>query len=219
VFRKKHWARTKGNWADVNFNSHEAAEPLPKELDQDTRLLKENGRFFLLLNYQVDNVNQFRKPMVALERGISTFMAGFDPDGDGFKIGKGDDKVFALWLRTDKVKQHFATEKMTRTRRKRAGLRRVRLPVFQRISNMVTGCHYKKISFLIGNYDSFLIPWFNIKEMISNEEIPSVKQFISSTRNQIGKVNVVTLCFQAPSLRQSKESPLFGLHCDGRIYE
>jgi hypothetical protein len=47
-------------WANVNFNSLEAAEPLPKELDHDTRLLKENGRFFLLLNFQKYSVNQFR---------------------------------------------------------------------------------------------------------------------------------------------------------------
>jgi hypothetical protein len=83
---------------------------------------------------------------VALEPGIRTFMTGLDSDGDGFEIGKSYDNLFALRLRTNK-QQRIATEKLTR--RKRAGLRRVRQRVFQQISNMVTDCHYKIINSLL----------------------------------------------------------------------
>ena len=102
------------------------SEELP-ELPKDSRLLWENGRWFITIPYRqtiAHSDNQGR--VVALDPGIRTFLTGFSPE-QTFKIGEGDfSRIARLCVHLDKLISKIAGVKGDQRRRLKGAAHRLR---------------------------------------------------------------------------------------------
>ena len=110
------------------------------------------------------------RKIVALDPGVRTFMTGYSPDGYLLEIGPGDsrklqtvaEKVDVLqsrWVRSNNTK----AKKRRRMKRKAAKLRR-------RAKNLVDEVHRKTTKLLVAEFDTILIPTFEVSQMVERDD-------------------------------------------------
>lgn len=137
------------------------SEELP-ELPKDSRLLWENGRWFITIPYRqtiAHSDNQGR--VVALDPGIRTFLTGFSPE-QTFKIGEGDfSRIARLCVHLDKLISKIAGVKGDQRRRLKGAAHRLRW----KIRDLTDELHFKSVRFLVNSFDLILLPTFATQQM------------------------------------------------------
>ena len=152
-----------GNKKDrVFFKSFEGFYP---ELE-GTRIVKENGRWFLILPQKRD----IKKPesqrfggAVALDPGVRTFLAYYSETHHG-KIGEGDfNRIYRLCLNLDRMMSRMCLAKAKQKRNIRRATERLRW----RIKDLIDDLHHKVANFLVKNFDTVFLPTFETQQMVS----------------------------------------------------
>jgi putative transposase len=141
---------------------------------------RENGRYYMCFSLNRES-RTFDKPhkTVSLDPGVKTFQTFYSPDGVAGKIGD----VIARKLKNklileDKLKGFLSTLKGQRKKRhnmkKRCSLLRTK------VKNIVVDLHRKTCSFLTRNFDTVLLPSFDVKKMINKKDRKIGKQSVRS---------------------------------------
>lgn len=140
------------------------SESIP-ENHRDSRLIKENGRYYLCVPYPVQqrSENQANR-IVALDPGVRTFVSFYSDDSCG-KIGEGAFKrVFDLCIGIDKL-----ISKLSNTKRyyERCNLKKKIGRLKWKIHDLIDELHFKTCRFLTNSFDVILLPTFEVSEMIN----------------------------------------------------
>lgn len=141
------------------------SESLPEE-PMDSRLLKENGKYYLSVPYKVTIANDESQvdKVVALDPGVRTFLSGYSNES-AFKLGEGDFKrLTRLCLTLDKLIGLRAVKDCPKDRRRR--LKNAIFRIRDRIRNLTKELHFKCAKFLTDNFDVILIPSFETSDMV-----------------------------------------------------
>ena len=130
----------------------------------DSRLILENGRWFVMVPYRVAATkaeNQGR--VVALDPGIRTFLTGYSED-QVFKIGPGDfARIARLCHHLDQLVSKIAKARC----RQRQRLRKVAQRMRWKIRDLVDELHFQSIRLILDRFDMILLPTFETKMMVS----------------------------------------------------
>ncbi|CAG8563287.1 1268_t:CDS:2, partial [Ambispora gerdemannii] len=83
IVHSKHWGRSRGEYAFLH--KIKSAEPFPKQLEYDSRLvLNRPGEFYLCMPKPLE-IWAENQGVIALDPGVRTFMTGYDPSGIAIK--------------------------------------------------------------------------------------------------------------------------------------
>lgn len=139
------------------------AEELP-ELPKDSRLMLENGRWFVSIPHvSVISPSENQGRVVALDPGIRTFLTGFSPE-QIFKIGEGDfSRIARLCSFLDRLLSRISKAKGKQKARFKKAANRLRW----KIKDLVDELHFKSVRFLVDRFDLILLPTFETKQMAS----------------------------------------------------
>ncbi len=137
------------------------SDKLP-ENHKDSRILCENGRWFLIVPYETKTQtsdNQGR--VVALDPGIRTFLTCFAEDSV-FKFGNGDfSRIVRLCSHMDDLISRMSLVGSNKRQRMKKALHRMR----HRLKDLVDELHKQCINYLLKHYDVILMPNFNTQDM------------------------------------------------------
>jgi putative transposase len=144
----------------------EAAEPLATEID--SRILCENGRWYLTVGY---NINQTREnqadSMVSIDPGVRTFVTFYAGNCCG-KLGEQDiQRIYRLCLNLDNL---IGKRDHVKKHRKRLNMKRAIWRIRNKISNLLDEMHHKIALFLCLNFKTILLPTFETKPMTAREK-------------------------------------------------
>ena len=163
---------TKKNKANTNINIQ---EKLPNNYG-DSRLVVENGRWFLCVSYennfnpkigvsQSSDVENQDKKIVSLDPGIRSFMTFYSKDSCG-KLGESAfTEIQKLGFELDFL---LSTKKKTsnKFRFKKRNFQRAIMRTRNRIKDLVSEMHHKVALFLVQNFDIILMPKFETSDMV-----------------------------------------------------
>ena len=139
------------------------SESLPEQ-HRDSRLVSENGEYFLAVSFKATAEQNEREPssrLVALDPGVRSFLTFYSQDNCG-KIGdQSQQRVVRLLFWLDKLvsKQSLAAGQLKRRFKQAAGRLRTK------ISNLVDELHWQAIRFLTKNYSTILLPILDTKSL------------------------------------------------------
>ena len=141
-------------------------ETLPSELDHDSKLLKENDKYYLLVPELIQQENV--KPMdsiVAIDPGVRTFATCYDAkQASIFEWGKCDiGRQYRLALQIDKLTS-LRAQKDVRTKRRMA-LNKVIRRKRTKIKSLTQEMHRQFTKWLCENYQLIILPKFDVKNM------------------------------------------------------
>jgi putative transposase len=139
------------------------AEAVPENL-KDSRLICQNGRWFLAVPYAVEVTKTENKGrMVAIDPGVRTFATLFSEDV-ATKIGENSiTRIHRLCVKLDKLTSKIALSKAKAKRKVKKAMHRLKWKVW----DLVDELHYKTIKHLTDNFDTILLPTFETSQMVS----------------------------------------------------
>ena len=142
-------------------------ENLP-EVYGDTRLILENGKWFLCLPIESQQQTiESQNRVVALDPGVRTFMTFYTSESCG-KLGVGDfGRIMRLCFHMDGLISR--KEKETSNKQKQY-LKKAIQTIRWKIKNLVLELHHKVAKFLVSNFDIIIIPSFETQEMVLKEK-------------------------------------------------
>ena len=138
------------------------SETLPENIC-DSRLLKEDDKYFLCISYTTTTPK--RKPngrVVALDPGVRTFLTYFHERGFGWLGHQAINRIQRLCSHLDNLLSH-ATKT---TKQSRKNMRRAAKRIHKRIRNLVDELHHKVARYLVDNFDIILLPTFETSDMV-----------------------------------------------------
>jgi len=106
-----------------------------------------------------------KSPFISLDPGIRTFLTGY-ADNHTFDLGVESNVLSELLLKIDSIQK---LEKSSTSKRKAKRLRKQRLRLFRRITNLVDDLHFKTIKFLTENYSVIYLGDFRVKSMVKKK--------------------------------------------------
>lgn len=141
-----------------------ATEPVPKECEHATQLVKCKSRWFAIFPEQAPILTNRSDRAIALDPGIRNFLTGFD--GSRFlEFGRGDiGRVTRLCQHLDGLMSRAAKCKNRRQRQKMylaSGRMRTR------IRNLVDEVHKQTTCYLTQNYRVIFLPTFESSNMVA----------------------------------------------------
>jgi len=177
----------------------------------DSRLVLENGRWFLCVSYEeifnpqigfsqsVDVENQDKK-IVALDPGIRSFMTFYSQDSCGKLGDSAFTEIQKLGFELDFL---LSTKKKTdkKLRFKKRNFQRAILRIRNRIKDLVSEMHHKVALFLVQNFDIILLPKFETQEMVTKN---------SRKLNSKSARNMMTLSFYKFSVILKRKAKKYG---------
>lgn len=138
-------------------------ETLPSQ-HRDSRLVLENGEYFLAVAFKAPAEQNERKPssrLVALDPGVRSFLTFYSQDNCG-KIGdQSQQRLVRLMFWLDKLVSKQSTARGQLKRRLKLAAGRLR----RKISNLTDELHWKAIRFLTKNYEAILLPILDTKAL------------------------------------------------------
>lgn len=171
VIHKKHWRD--GNifyertWGSAKLKS---TEKLPTNLPCDSRLLRTRlGQYYICMPRptSAQAINANANEVIALDPGIRTFCAGYDPSGSVWEFGKGDiGRIARLCSWIDKLQSKRTAPEVRH--KQRYSYTRALLRMYDRIHNLVDELHKKLSLWLCRNYRTILLPSFETQQMVSS---------------------------------------------------
>lgn len=129
----------------------------------DSRLSKEDGRYYLCVSYAATYPK--RKPsgrVVALDSGVRTFLTYFHERGFVWLGHHAINKIQRLCTHFDDLLSRASPA----TRQSWKNMRRAANRMRQRIRNLVDEMHKKVARYLVDNFDIILLPTFETSEMV-----------------------------------------------------
>ena len=112
----------------------------------------------------IQTENQGSTSVIALDPGVRTFLTGYSPDGTVTGFAAGDaTRLCKLATTVDKLCARLDSVDVRHHERQR--LKRKRLRLHSRISNLVSEMHWKSADYLCSNYDVILLPSFGTQDM------------------------------------------------------
>ena len=142
----------------------EKGEPKPINEIRDSRLLCEDGSWYLCATY---NQTKQSHPtgitrVVALDPGVRDFLTYFSETGFGWLGHQAINRIQRLCVYLDRLLSRIATCTL---RRKKRTMRRAANQIRKRIRNLVKELHCKLVLFLVSNFDVILLPSFDTSQM------------------------------------------------------
>ena len=139
---------------------------VPKPIDEvrDSRLLSEDGHWYLCVTY---NEKKHASPtgamrVVALDPGVRDFLTYFSETAFGWLGHQAINRIQRLCVHLDRLLSRIAT---CTVRRKKRTMRRAANQIRRRIRNLVKELHCKLVHFLVSNFDVILLPSFDTSQM------------------------------------------------------
>lgn len=182
-FLLKHWNASRSEyysgvlkrlgWTDGY--SFRCTEPLPK-LNHDGRIVKENGRFSLVIcntthaevvGSENQRTEHRKRDVVSIDPGVRTFMTCYDPAG--FVVEFGADDI----QRVGKMQGQIATlqeQQKHVSHHKRYKLGRAIQRLYTKAKNVVRDTHYRVCKWLTHNYDCILLPRLPVSKLVAKEK-------------------------------------------------
>ena len=143
------------------------AKGVPKPIDeiQDSRLLYEDGSWFLCVTYKeiTDPPPTGVMRVVALDPGVREFLTYFSETGFGWLGHQAINRIHRLCYHLDGLLSRIATCTL---RRKKRTMRRAANQIRKRIISLVKELHCKLVHFLVSNFDVILLPSFDTSQMV-----------------------------------------------------
>jgi putative transposase len=124
------------------------------------------GRFSLSIPVQTDVLPQSRKPFIALDPGVRTFLTGFD--GNNFlEFGAGDiGRITRLCFKLDDLMSQRDLAEGFKNCHLRSQLSKAAFRLRMRIKNLVNEMHRKTASYLAKNYGAVAMPTYETSDMV-----------------------------------------------------
>ncbi len=140
-------------------------EPRPIDEIQDSRLLYEDGNWYLCLTYRKRKKKTPAGAMrvVALDPGVRDFLTYFSETGFGWLGTQAINRIQRLCVHLDRLLSCIAT---CTVRRKKRTMRRAANQIRKRIRCLVKELHCKTVHFLVSNFDVILLPSFDTSQMV-----------------------------------------------------
>ncbi len=140
---------------------------VPKPIDeiQDSRLLSEDGTWYLCVTYKEpkDTPKTGAIRVVALDPGVRDFLTYFSETGFGWLGNQAINRIQRLCVHLDRLLSRIAT---CTVRRKKRTMRRAANKIRKRIRHLVKELHCKLVHFLVSNFDVILLPSFDTSQMV-----------------------------------------------------
>jgi len=160
---KKKWNKKKNYYSDVfrpdRLKSHQT---LPKELECDSRLIKNNLKEYYLalpVRSRIKCDNQAKNSMIFLDPGVKNFLVGYDPSGKVITFGKSDSaKIARLLFYKRKLSSKISLETI---KKRKKSFSNALLKLNKKISNLVSDLHKKIAKYLCVNYNKIYLPRLN----------------------------------------------------------
>ena len=192
VIHAKHWKKSIGKTRMHSFLHHiQSAEPLPKDLVYDSRLVwQKPGHYYLCVPkpLSIEPENQGlktpeEKVVASIDPGVRTFATVYDTTGAVTEWGKGDiSRIYRLSLQIDKLVGIIDKEPNNHKKwNKRRALNRLRL----RVKNLVTDMHHKFAKWLCETYKVILLPKFDTQSMVRKSKHGIFRKINSVTARQM----------------------------------
>ncbi|AMD20770.1 HDR027Cp [Eremothecium sinecaudum] len=169
---KKVWGLTRGVYHDVfATNVLRSKEPLPEKLPHDSRLIKEYGKWFLVIPFEArGRMPKTDKSInaVAVDPGVRTFLTTYDSSQRVMEIGEDgylklqhlDRRLRSIQSELYKLRKKSPLSKDDRKRKIR-NRRKVAIRLYQRKKNLANDIHRKACILLASKYNYILIPVLN----------------------------------------------------------
>ncbi len=147
------------------YKKREKGEPKPIDEIQDSRLLSEDGNWYLCLTYRKRKKKTPAGAMrvVALDPGVRDFLTYFSETGFGWLGTQAINRIQRLCVHLDRLLSRIATCTL---RRKKRTMRRAANQIRKRIRCLVKELHCKTVHFLVSNFDVILLPSFDTSQMV-----------------------------------------------------
>jgi putative transposase len=198
---------TKKDKSNANIN---ITEKIPDNFG-DSRLVLENGRWFLCVSYednfnpqigvsQSSDVETQDNKIVSLDPGIRSFMTFYSQDSCG-KLGEGAfTEIQKLGFELDFL---LSIKKKTnkKLRFKKRNFQKAIMRTRNRIKDLVSEMHHKVALFLVQNFDIILLPKFETQQMVTKN---------SRKLNSKSARNMMTFAFYKFSLILKAKAKKYG---------
>ena len=167
----------------ANFYKKRAkGEPKPIDEIQDSRLLCEDGSWYLCVTYKEITHSPPTGAMrvVAIDPGVRDFLTYFSETGFGWLGCQAINRIQRLCSHLDRLLSRIAT---CTVRQKKRTMRRAANQIRNRIRCLVKELHCKLVHFLVSNFDVILLPSFDTSQMVlrrqRNIRKKSVRQMLT----------------------------------------
>ena len=146
------------------YKKRAKGEPRPIDEIQDSRLLCEDGNWYLCVTYTETKKKTPAGAMrvVALDPGVRDFLTYFSETGFGWLGSQAINRIQRLCVHLDRLLSRIAT---CTVRRKKRTMRRAANQIRKRIRCLVKELHCKLVHFLVSNFDVILLPTFDTSQM------------------------------------------------------
>ena len=169
------------------YKKRETGIPKPTDEIQDSRLLCEEGNWYLCVTYTEtkDAPPTGAMRVVALDPGVREFLTYFSETGFGWLGTQAINRIQRLCSHLDRLLSRIATRTL---RREKRTMRRAANRIRKRIRCLVKELHCKLVHFLVSNFDVILLPSFDTSKMTQrgNRRIrkKSVRQMLTLSHYQ-----------------------------------
>jgi len=145
------------------------------KIGHDCKLSYVNGKFFLLVPYEKEEViSTPEHQVISIDSGIRTFQTGYCPEGHTVEVCKNVNlKLKKIHDKIDILNRIFKEkgDRIIKTKRRRC---------FEKISDRINDLHWKTIRFLTDNYKNIVISDFKTKDILKKNYINrSVKRALN----------------------------------------
>ncbi len=158
----KHWNHKRGIYSGVFTSTMKSSQGLPKILDYDSRIIRDNvGNYYICIPRPLNSIkceNQVFN-VISLDPGVRTFMTGYNPEGEILECGANDiSKIGRLLHYKNKLQSKITG---CNNSHKKKSLTKAWNRMSLKIHNMVTDEHKKLSKYLCSTYKNVLIPKLN----------------------------------------------------------
>ena len=129
------------------------------------RICKENNRWFLIVpeTIHIKKPDNQRLGTVALDPGVRTFISYYNENCYG-KFGEQDfNRIYRLCLRLDKAISKLSFSDYKSRKRIKKAICKLRW----KIKDYINEIHHKVAYFLVTNFDTILLPYFETSKMVT----------------------------------------------------
>ncbi|KAK9363877.1 putative transposase DNA-binding domain-containing protein, partial [Lipomyces starkeyi] len=167
VIHHKHWSRGRGKYAFLR--KMKSAEPLPKELSHDSRLVyqRTTGHYYLCVP-MISQVHEGPASgrLISLDPGVRTFLTGYTPDGEVVELGSNDiGHIYRLCHWLDELHSSYSAKDISRA--KRWTMKRAAAMLRCRIQNLVVDLHCRIAKYLCTTFNLIILPTFPVQQMVT----------------------------------------------------
>ena len=142
-------------------------DPKCDQLTHDSQIQYENGRYYLISQFDVINERKCDKPndVIALDPGVRTFLTGYCEDGIA-EIGKRNHELIKRYYDKIAYLKEIAKTKKSQTKRH---LRYRICKLKTKVCNFVEEFQYQAASWLTTNFGCIILPNYRTSEMVRKD--------------------------------------------------